>query len=209
MPTDVFSVTLRVRPGISTEFIMQLRNLMFAALALSLVACGGGKSNSSSPLGYSLTADSGDVNTGVLTQDKGLGSAPGDAYYDFITASKQDFGGKTPTRLEVSSVTLTLGGNSQGVTGLDQVFASGEVDVLVRIDSTNITYAVAHKNDVSGAGPVSFDIDFNPDSLSAADFSALLNGNAHLVIRGPSTASFASSSAKAELSLAVTFKADE
>jgi hypothetical protein len=180
-----------------------------AVLALSLVACGGSKSQSSNPIGYSLMTSQSDVNTGVLTQDKGLGSVAGNPYFDFITGAKTDFGNKDPSKLEVTSVSLTLGGNSQGVTALEQVFASGEVDVLVRIDSTNQTYPVAHKTDVAGAGPVGFDIDFQSSSLSAADLSALLAGNAHLVIRGPATAAFASSSEKAELALSVVFKADE
>src|SRR4051794_22211260 len=117
------------------ECTMKLRQIILTAFATALVACGGGKTQSSPPIAYSLMTSQSDVNTGVLTQDKGLGST-GSAYSNFINGATVDFGNKSPTKLEVSSVSLTLGGNSQGVTGLEQVFDAGEVDVLVRIDST-------------------------------------------------------------------------
>ena len=183
------------------------RWILFAA-AVTLAACGG-KSVNSGPIGVGISAEPGDVTNEVLTQDKGIGSDTGNPYHDFIVSAEGQLDNKAPTRLEISGLTLGLGASSQGVTTLDQVFGKGEVDVLFKVDPSNLTYAVGHANDVTGAGPDDFTVDFNPDQLPASDLQALINGQAHVVIRGPAAATFPGSGAKADLELRFTFQASE
>ena len=184
------------------------RWMLCAAAALALSACGG-KSVSSGPIGVGITAEPGDVQNGVLTQDKGIGSTSGNPYHDWIVSAEGQLGNKAPARLDINGLTLGLGASSQGVTTLEQVFGKGEVDVLLKIDPSSLSYAVGHANDLTGAGPADFSVDFKPDQLPASDLQALINGQAHVVIRGPAAAGFASSGAKADLELRFIFQASE
>lgn len=182
---------------------MKIHVSFVAAAALLLCACGGPVSTSQ-PITLSNTAAAGDVVSGVLTWDKGMSNDSGTPYANFIGAARQQLGGKDPSRIELSSASLFLGGQSQGVTGLEQVF-SDRVDMLFQ--TSHGTYPAAHADHVSGAGPETFSVDFDWNGVSPTDRTDLLDGNFKVVLRGTAVSGFASSSDKADLQTTLGFKA--
>jgi hypothetical protein len=187
--------------------IKSMRLLLAASLALVFVACGG-KATYSAPVTVNLNARSGDVRSGTITRDEAITNEPGNPYGTFINDAWQKFGNKSPTRIEVTSVSMTLGGQSTGVSTLDQVF-TGEVDVLFVMNNTGNSFNVAHVVNPSGAGPVALSLDFDPSKVVATDFADLLGGNFNAAIRGPATTNFSTRNATANLQTPITFKADE
>lgn len=183
---------------------MKMKSVMFAVASVALVACGGSPVATSQPINLSKTADSSKVASGVLTLDQGINNDQGSPYMDFLGSARQQLDGKDPSRIELDSASLFLGGQSQGVTGLEQVF-SDKVEML--FDTGNATYVAAHADSVSGSGPAGMSVDFDWSKVAPADQTALLNGSFKVVLRGNATPTFANSTAKAELQSTLTFKA--
>lgn len=185
---------------------MKRLSVLFSLVALGLFGCGGGPISTSQPITLSNTSAAGDVVSGVLTWDKGINNDPGTPYANFIGAARQQLGGKDPSRLELTSASIFLGGQSQGVTALEQVFA-GRVDMLFEANGTS--YPAAHADNVNGAGPAGFQVDLNWNAVAPADRTSLLNGDFKVVLRGEAVPSFANSTDKADLETTVAFKAYE
>lgn len=186
---------------------MTLRSVLLASsLALALVGCGGGAISTSQPVTVSNTAEPGDVKSGVLTWDRGINNDSGTPFANFIGAARQALEGKDPSRLELTSASLFLGGQSQGVTGLEQVF-DGRVDMLFQTSHTS--YPAAHVDSVSGAGPVDFNVDLDWNAVGASDRTELLNGNFKIVLRGNAVPAFTNSNSKADLQTTLGFQAFE
>jgi hypothetical protein len=183
------------------------RSSLFAAFAaLALFGCGGGPISTSQPITLAETSSSGDVVSGVLTWDRGVNNDSGSPFANFIGSARQQLDGKDPSTLELVSASLFLGGQSQGVTGLDQVF-SDRVDLLLQTSHTS--YPAAHLDHASGAGPDDFTVDLNWGAVAPADRTDLFNGNFKVVLRGNVVAAFATSDSKADLQTTVAFKAYE
>jgi hypothetical protein len=185
-----------------------MRRITLLALVF-VFGCGGNKVATSQPVGINLSASSSAAKNGTLDVEKDITTESGNPYGVFVGVARQNSGGKDPSQIMVSSLAVLLGAGSQGVTSLDQVFAAGEVDVLFAMDSTNNSYPVGTLTNVTGPGPVSANITFDPTSVSAADQSALLSGSFKVVIRGPAAAGFVSGSDKANLQANFTFEAFE
>lgn len=180
--------------------------LLSAFAALALFGCGGGPLATSQPITLTSTSSSNDVVTGVLTWDRKVDSETGTPFANFIGAARQQLDGKDPTSLELVSASLFLGGQSQGVTTLDQVFAD-RVDMLFQ--TTHTSYPAAHLDHASGAGPDDFTVDFNWSSVAPADRTDLFNGDFKVVLRGNAVGEFASSASRADLQTTIAFKAYE
>ena len=181
--------------------------LLAASSALVFIACGG-KPTYSAPVSLNLNARSGDVRSGSLSRDEAVTAEPGNPYGAFVNDAWQKLGNKSPSRIEVHSITLALGGQSTGVSTLDQVF-TGEVDVLFVMNDTGNSFNAGHAVNPTGAGPVNLSVDFDPSKVIAMDFGNLLGGNFNVVIRGSAAAGFSSRNATANLQTVLTFKADE
>ena len=103
-----------------------------------LAACGDDPVSYSAPVGINLKAESGEVNGTAISDEKDITSETGNPYGAFISDSRELIGGD-PTRVELDSLTLTLGAQSTGVTALEQVYV-GDVDVLFLMHESNNTY---------------------------------------------------------------------
>ena len=175
--------------------------------AFALIACGG-KATYSAPVGVNLNARSGDVRSGTLSREEVITAEPGNPYGAFINDAWQKFGNKSPSRIEVQSITLALGGQSTGVSALEQVF-TGEVDVLFVMNDSGNSFNAGHVVNPTGTGPVTLSVDFDPTKVVGVDFGNLLSGSFNVVVRGSAAAGFSTRSATANLQTSITFKADE
>jgi hypothetical protein len=180
--------------------------LLFAAPLLALAACGSDPVSFSQPVGIELKAKSGDVQTAAIAETKDITTESGNPFGAFVTDARAHLSGHDPSRIEIPSVTLTLGGQSTGVTKLDDVF-TGDVDVAFVMNTSNDTYDVAHLMNPTGVGPTSMDVVFDTTKLSAADYQLFLGGQFKVVLRGPAAAGFASKGAEATLQTTFTFDA--
>ena len=178
---------------------------MIAALVLG---CGSDSKpvSHSAPVGINLKVKSGDAKNGSISDEKGITTESGNPYGAFIKDAKDKLDGADPARITVSSVSLLLGGDSKGVTKLEQVFA-GDVETLFQVADSKNTYPVGKVTDPEGSGPVSVSADFDSTQLSPTDQDKLIEGGFDVVIRGTAADGFAKAGADADLQLTFTFNA--
>ncbi|HTJ44813.1 MAG TPA: hypothetical protein VL463_22055 [Kofleriaceae bacterium] len=184
------------------------RILTVFALAASASACGSDPVNYSAPVGIELKAKSGDVANAVVTENKAITTESGNPYGAFITDAHTKLGGKDPKEIEIDKLTLTLGGQSTGVTKLEEVL-SGDVDVSFIMNDSNNTYDVGHVMNPTGVGPVDMVVSFDGTTVSSTDMPKLLSGSFKVVIRGDAATGFMSKGAEASLQATFTFDAFE
>ncbi len=186
------------------------RGWLLVLAALGTVSCSGNKPVSySAPVGINLKAKGDDAKSGVITEEKNINTEEGNPYGAFVAAARQELGGVDPKRIEVSSVTLLLGGTSKGVTTLEQVMM-GKAEILFVMNDTNDSFPVAHTEDPKGAGPVDLAIDFKSAQVVAEDWSKLLGGSFKVVLRSPAVATFADKKdMDADLQVTIEFAAYE
>jgi hypothetical protein len=182
-----------------------------SSLALSLAlgtlaACGSDPVSFSAPVGINLKAKSGDVAASAISETKDITTESGNPYGAFITDARAKLGGKDPTAIEISDLTLVLGGQSTGVSSLDQVF-TGDVDVAFVVNDSNNTYDAGHIMNPTGAGPAAMAVSFDSSVVSPGDWTKFLGGGFKVVIRGPAAATFAGKGAEADLQVTFTFDA--
>lgn len=179
---------------------------------LALVVCMGTACSSdpvaySAPVGINLKAKGGDVKGGVVVDDKGITTESGNPYGAFVTEARKSLG-KDPSRIEVTSAQMLLGGASKGVSALEQVFTD-RVDLLFVMNDTNNSFPVAHAIAPKGGGPVNFSVDFDAKTVQAADFSKLSGGGFKVVVRGAAAPTFAGKDMEADLQVVLRFEAFE
>jgi hypothetical protein len=185
-----------------------MKNIALALLlSITGLAAGcGGHNLYSSPVGVNLHAQSGDVSSGTITQDKMIISQSGNPYATFLAAARAKFG-KDPSDVGVGGLTLVLGAGSTGVTLLEQVF-TGQVDVLFWMQpGSGNSFSVGHVVNPTGIGPVNLNVDFNSSNVTGLDHAALMSGNFRVVIRGSAAGGFALGNANADLQNTFTFNA--
>lgn len=186
-----------------------LKHILIAALcALPLVGCGGDPVSYSAPVGINLKAKSADTVNGTVTSQKGISTESGNPFKVFVDAARQELGGQSPSRVELTSLTLLLGGQSVGASSLTEVF-SGQVDVLFVMDESNNSHLAAHAVSPVGAGPTPMLIDFDSETLSPDDYARFLEGKYKVVLRSPAATQFASKGADVDLQLTFAFTAFE
>jgi hypothetical protein len=148
---------------------------------------------SSNPVSYSQPVDitlpalqSKSVSSGgPLSASKDVSTAGGNPYGAFVNAAIQHLGGKNPSRIVVTSLTLSMVTTPAGLT-FDQVFSGSTAIDFVMNGSSN-SYPVGSINGPTGVGPVSLTVGFDSRSLSSADYTALLGGQFKVVLAGTST----------------------
>jgi hypothetical protein len=171
-----------------------------------VAACGSDPVNFSEPVGIELDAKSGDAANNVITENKDITTESGNPYGAFVNTATAKLGGHQPSEIEVNDLTLTLGGQSTGVTTLDQV-VTGDVDIAFVVNNSNNTYDVAHVMGPSGVGPVTMNTVFDWTQVAATDRPAMLGGSFKVVLRAPSAATFSTKGADARLQATFTFTA--
>lgn len=184
-----------------------LITLAFAAGLAGLAACGDDPVSYSSPVAINLKAESGAVNGTALTNEKSIKEESGNPFGAFVTEARAKLG-RDPTLIEIDDLTLTLGGQSTGVTKLEEVF-QGTVDVLFIVNTSNNTYPVAQFDSPTGTGPLGADVSFESSQLAPQDWPNYIAGDFKVVLRGTAAPTFATKGAKADLQLAFTFAAFE
>ena len=173
---------------------------------LLFAACGTDPVNYSAPVGIELHAKSTDVNMSVVTAQKDITTESGNPYGAFINSAKAKLGGKDPSRIEIDNLTLTLGGQSTGVSKLDDVL-SGDVDVAFLANTSNNTYDAGHVMNPTGVGPDTITPDFEWSMVAMQDVAQMLNGSFKVALRGPAATGFTTKGADATLQLTFTFTA--
>jgi len=182
--------------------------LVVAVAAVSSAACGGDPVTYSDPVGLSLSVASGDVDNGVLADEKNINTESGNPYGAFSSAAQDAIGG-LPSSIDVEAATLTIEG-STGVAALEEIFA-GDVEVAFVMNGSDQAYPVAVRTIAvgDGAGPVDLEVPFDSDSVTDADYPDLVGGSFKVLLTGDAAAGFAGASADADLSLVLTFTAYE
>ncbi|MBZ4416133.1 hypothetical protein [Myxococcus sp. RHSTA-1-4] len=176
--------------------------------ALALVGCGDDPVSYSAPVGINLKAKSSDTTGGTVTSQKGISTESGNPFKVFVDAARKELDGQSPSRVELTDLTLTLGAGSVGVSSLSEVF-TGRVEVLFLIEESNNTYVAGHVEDPTGTGPVPFDIDFDSETLADADYTRFLDGKFNVVLRGPAASTFTSKGAEVDFQATFSFTALE
>ncbi len=176
---------------------------------LGLVAAACGSVADSTPVGINLKAKSSEVRSGVINDEKGISTESGNPYKVFIDTSRARLGGRDPSSIRISKMTLTLGAGTTGVASLSEVF-SGQVDVLFVIDDTNNTLPVGSFSRPSGGGPVeASSINFKSPELAGLDRTNFLAGKFKVGIRGSAVDGFSAKGAEAKLQVTFSFAAFE
>lgn len=182
---------------------------VLALSATSLWACSDDPVSYSAPVGINLKAKSADTANGVVSNDKGINTESGNPYGAFITAAKQELGGKDPSRIEIDKVVLLLGASSTGVTRIGEVF-DGPVEILFQVNDSNNSYPAATSLVPASTGSsTEIATTFDSDALPEFDYQKLLGGGFKVVLRGPATAGFSTKGADADLQVTFTFAAFE
>ncbi len=176
-------------------------------LPVLVAGCGDDPVSYSAPVGINLKAESGDVNGTAISDEKGITTESSNPYGAFVADATTKLG-RDPGRVEIDHLTLTLGAQSTGVTGLEQVY-TGAVDVLFIMGDTNNTYPVGTITDPKGVGPDAVDVAFASADIGEPDWTKFLGGGFKVVIRGTAAPDFATKGAKADLQLTFTFAAFE
>lgn len=175
-------------------------------LLLLLCACGTDPVSYSEPVGIELDAKSGDTANATVTENKDITTESGNPYGAFVSAAQAKLGGADPSRIDIDEMTLTLGGQSTGVSSLEEVL-TGDVDVSFIVNNSNNTYDAGHVTNPTGVGPVTMSSVFDWSQVAASDRSAVLGGSFKVVLRGPAAPTFSTKGADARLQVTFTFTA--
>jgi len=187
---------------------MRVGGVAWVVLSGLVLGCGSDPVSYSAPVGINLKAKSADVANATVQDEKNITTESGNPYGAFVSDARLALGGQNPTEIALERVTLTLGGGSNGVTGLEQIFA-GQVDVLFVTNDSNNTYLGAHVVDPTGVGPVELEIDFASEDWQGGDFDKLLGGSFKVVVRGAAAADFQGKGSEADLQVTFSFAAFE
>ncbi|GMU05620.1 hypothetical protein [Corallococcus caeni] len=184
------------------------RILLLVLCALPFIGCGGDPVSHSAPVGINLKAKSADTANGTVTTQKGIETESGNPFKAFVDDARRELDGKSPSSVELTRLTLTLGAQSVGVASLSEVF-SGRVDVLFLMSESNNTYAAGHVEDPTGGGPVTLVVDFDFEALPSADATRFLDGKFNVVLRGAAAPTFMSKGAEVDFQTTFAFTAFE
>lgn len=181
----------------------------FAILALVVfAACGDDPVNYSDDIGIELKTKSGDATDNAITEEKGITTESSNPYGAFITEAKNRLG-HDPSDIKLEKLTVTLGGQSTGVTTLEQVM-TGDVYVKFLTNDTNNTFQVGHFASPVGPGPVEGEATFAmAEDVAEVDIAKVIGGSFKVVLNATPATDFSTKGAEASLQLTFTFSAFE
>lgn len=145
-----------------------------------------------------------DIRDGVVEREKNVTTETSNPYAAFLADARTALGAD-PSRIEVEAVSITLGGDSRGVVGFDELFA-GQTNVFLRTDAGGTVY-VGRVDRPTGVGPVSFEVIAGEDEL-APILPDLLAGVFRVGVRG-ATARAATDDFDARIEVSIRFAAFE
>jgi hypothetical protein len=166
-----------------------MRFAVILALAAAASACGSSKPVSySQPVDITLPALSSKSPTtpgGPLSTTKDISTAGANPYGAFVNAAVQHLGGKNPSHVVITSLTLSMTTTPAGLT-FDQVF-SGTMSVEFVMNGSGNAYPVGSVAGPTGAGPLSLTVAFDSSSMTSADYTAFLQGQFKVIVSGTAT----------------------
>jgi hypothetical protein len=185
-----------------------MRPLPPVLVPLIVAGCGHTPVSYSQPVDVTLpTINQKSVSGANVSVQKNINTVSGNPYGAFVNAAVQQLNGKNPSRIAVTSVTLTLLGTSSA-TGLQQVFG-GPVNVnFVFSAGSGTTTTVGQVGSVSGTS-ASLTTTFDSRTLSPGDYTSLVQGQFDSVLTGPAASGFATSTLTADVKTTFTFVAYE
>lgn len=163
-----------------------------ALLALVMTsACGDGASgdgpntvNFSGPVTINIDKfKDGDVRNNAFESDKSVSTESGNPYGMFLQSARAALG-RAPAAVLLERVTLTLGGNSSGVTAFEQFFGGPLTVYLLSSTSTVTVGTVAQP---TGTGPIEVQITATRARLAPIN-NDLVQGSFKVGIRVPAAA---------------------
>ena len=184
-----------------------MRKLSLLAFVV-FAACGDDPVNYSDDIGIEVKTKSGDATDNAITEEKGITTESSNPYGAFITEAKNRLG-HDPSNIKLEKVTVTLGGQTTGVTTLDQVMV-GDAYVKFLMNDTNNTFQVGHFVNPTGPGPFEGEPTFDMAAdVSDADIAKVIGGSFKVVLNATPATDFATKGAEASLQLTFTFSAFE
>lgn len=162
-------------------------------LSLLLVALSAGCGSDSKPVSYSQPVDitlpaiqsKSFTSGGAISTDKDISTAGSNPYGAFVAAAVQHLGGKNPSRIAVTSLSLAMATTPAGLT-FDQIF-TGTVTVGFSMNGSGNAYTVGSITGPTGTAPVGLTAAFDSGSMPPADYTALLQGQFKVVLGGTAT----------------------
>jgi hypothetical protein len=185
---------------------MQLRTAFLPFIFI--VGCGDDDPVSvSDVVDLKLTLSSGDVDNGTLYDEKNVNTESGNPYGVFVAMAREEIGGD-PSHIAVTGAAVTVEATSNNVTTLGEVFTGPATFEFVMASTRHV---VATKDVVAadGAGPVTFAVDFDSDTIPDADYAELAAGSFKVALSGPPAADFEAANADADITISLTFEAFE
>jgi hypothetical protein len=182
-----------------------LGSFMLAALG----ACGDDPVSYSAPVALNLKIQSGDVEQGVASDDKGINTESGNPWGAFVSDARAEVGGD-PSDIDLDELVLLLGATSTNATELREIF-DGTVDVQFEMNDSDNLYSVGTTvidADLEGR-EAGFESTFDYTELTGDDLTRLLGGSFKVILAGPANPAYESAGGDANLQLTLTFSAYE
>lgn len=179
---------------------------MLAVSSLVFTACTDAPQSYSDPVGIELKIKSGDVDRGMIIDDKAITTESANPYGQFVNAAQFELGA-APTSIEVTRVQLRLDQSSINVGELADVFAENvEVDFVM--NDSDHTYVVAQGTVLPGiTDPLELDVIFDSAAMDLIDYDRMVNGNFKVVVVGRANPDFQIKNATADLMTTFEFAA--
>jgi hypothetical protein len=173
-----------------------------------VAACGDDPVNYSDDIGIEIKTKSGDATDNAITEEKSITTESSNPYGTFISDANNALG-HDPSDIKLEKITITLGGQTTGVTALEQVM-TGDVYVKFLMNDTNNTFQVGHFASPTGPGPFEGHPSFEMAAdVSDADIAKVIGGSFKVVLNATPASDFATKGAEASLQLTFTFSAFE
>lgn len=175
-------------------------------LAPFLLSCGNDVVNYSAPVGITMSIKSTDASAttpyAINPQSKNIATEQGNPYGAFVNDATRALG-RAPSRIAVTSMTLSLLGSSKVVTTLNQV--ASQVAVGFQLVGTTVTPVGAAANPQGTTFPMASS--FDSANLDATAYASLLGGSFPVVLTGNAVSSFPTANATADLQVTFGFLA--
>jgi hypothetical protein len=189
---------------------MRVTYIALGSLLLAAVTgCGDDPVSYSAPVALNLKIQSGDVDQGVASDDKGINTESGNPWGAFVADAQAELGAD-PGDIDLDEITVLLGATSTNVTELREIF-DGTVDVQFEMNDSDNIYPVATTvidDDLEGRES-GFDVSFDYAEFTGDDLTRLLGGAFKVVIAGPADPAYEAADGDADLQLTLRFSAYE
>jgi hypothetical protein len=171
---------------------------LIASSLLVFAACTDDAQSYSDPVAIELKVKSGDVDRGMLIEDKAITTESANPYGAFVNQAQFELGAD-PTAIEVTRVQLRLDQSSINVGELADVFAE-DVEIDFVMNDSDHTYVVAQGTVLPGVtDPLEMNVVFESAAMDLVDYDRMLNGSFKVIVVGRANPNFQIKGATADL----------